>query len=260
MSEPWVPSTPVLLSRSKVADAIVTVCTPVVFRPEQAMKTLTSLKKNADFPSIFRVLIHPYHEKLIKWAINQGFEVWKGFKRPLVAARYWLVNGLKTEYCLINYCDWEPVTDFMPLLNAMKEDATLASISPILETHGAFRYGSILNISKDSACRIPLRKSVAEKINPGKPFYYVGYTTNSSILIRMKAFRQFPFDTRYEVMGHHFDWFMHLHYTNWRSAIHRHVHVRRLASTNPAWYTKIRRSNISLDRQKFKEKWGKILV
>jgi len=224
------------------------------------MKTLTSLMKNADFPSKFRVLIHSNHDDLIKWAIEQGFEVWEGFKKPIVEARHWLLDGVETDYALLNYCDWEPTTSFMPLLNAMETDLSLASISPLLKTRERVRRGKLLKINEGEVMRHILTESEVAKISSSKSFYYVDFTTNSSILIRMKAYRQHPYDTDYGMSGHHIDWFMQLYYTDWRSAVHRHVCVRRLPSKKPEGYSKMRASTVRSDRQRFKEKWGKKLA
>lgn len=253
----------------------VTVCTAVVARPDHARKCLESLQRFADFPSRFRVLIHPKHRDLLDWAEGEGMDAYAGFLIPIIAAKHWLLGGVETEYALLQDCDWEAQNSYAPMLEAMDAEPELACISPVMKRpkHRDLR-GSMLSerpifktvvspysqLKGVAVTRRKLTEAAAAKREPSKPHYHVDYTTISAVLIRMKAYREHPFDTEYGMGLAHEDWFMTLRRTKWRKAVHRQVQALMLVGDGPEWYKKLRFRHDLLEQSKrlFSEKWGRM--
>lgn len=253
----------------------VTVCTAVVARPQHAQTCLASLKRYADFPSQFRVLIHPQHRDLLRWATQQKMDAYAGFLIPIIAAKHWMLAGVETEYALLQDCDWAAVSNYTPLLKAMEAEPDLACVSPVMErpkkrpllgsllaTSPIFKtvqspYTSLRGVS---ATRQKLTAVSAAKREPDRPYYHVDYTTISATMIRMEAYREHPFDTGYGMGLAHEDWFMGLRNTKWKKAVHRGVRARMLGGESPEWYRELRWRYDLVKRSKrlFAHKWGTI--
>lgn len=239
-------------------DAEVTIVTPVTIQQNNAIKCLESLKKYADFPSKFIVLARPGLDKVGCWCVDNGVEVWKGFLSPIILAKHWLVSRVDTEFCLLQDSDCIAKSSYAPLLDEMKSNSRLGTISPILKGWDDIYCGS--NLRRDVDRKITRIKFQCDDFLNG--VRYCDYSTISTILIRMEVYREYPFDIGYGMGFAHDDWFVRLLGSKWEKVVHEGVKCQEIKGWRPLWYIGMRYDpkSVEMSRGRFETKWGRLVV
>jgi len=240
------------LSKSKKDGCLVTVIMPAVARVETTKKTVTGLVRNANFPHIFKAIIHPDRVKLIKWLKKLGIEVIQKHYFPIVKVKSEMVKLCKTKYMLMMDNDIMPISPLNPMLDFMETHPKVGVCATALEgtsLHGVLHYGAEMSQKGNILEVQPLVKKL--------PYSYCNYIHHGCTMFRMKLFEEVAYDLAYPGQGYeHEDIFLQIAQTKWKVVSYNAVAATPLWERGPKWYKKLRGKNIAKSRTYFRDKWG----
>jgi len=241
------------LLKSKTDGCPVTVIMPAVARVQTTKKTVTGIMRHANFPHLFKAIIHPDRVKLIDWLENLGVEVIRKHYFPIVKAKSEMVKLCKTKYLFMFDNDLLVKKPLKPILDFMETHPEVGVCATAIEgtlRHAMLHYGANISIT-------PERVFLTESLEKKTPYRYCNYIHHGATLWRMKVFKDIKYDLNFKGQGHeHEDIFFQLAETKWKAVSYNDVTVQPILEHAPSWYSRLRREGINDSYAYFKSKWN----
>jgi len=231
----------------------VTFIMPVVSRVDVTKTTVEGIMKYANFPHLFKAIVHPKLVKLKAWLERRGIIVESVFHFPIVRAKEAMVRLCDTEYLFMFDNDLKPDTLLKPMLDFMREHLDVGICGTALEgspRHSLLHYGANFVITSNrTLLSHPQRKVL--------PFNYVGYVHHGATLFRMAVFDDVTYDISYPGQGHeHEDLFLQILETDWKVVSYNDCIAKPLHDRGDYPYRKLRGRDTQKSFRYFKEKWS----
>lgn len=232
---------------------LVTFIMPAVSRVDVTKAVVEGIMEYANFPHLFKAIIHPGLVGLKTWLEVRGITVESSFYFPIVRAKDAMVRLCDTEYLFMFDNDLKPNTLLKPMLNFMQEHPDVGVCGTALEgssRHSLLHYGADFTITENRVLLSRPRRKVL-------PFNYVGYVHHGATLFRMKVFNDVAYDVTYPGQGHeHEDLFLQISETDWKVASYNDCVAKPLHDRGDHQYKKLRGRDTRKSFQYFKEKWN----
>jgi len=240
--------------RDREEGCLVTIIMPVVSRVDVTKTTIEGIIKHANFPHIFKAIIHPERTGLIKWAENIGIEVIPKFYFPIVRVKNAMTHLCKTKYLFMFDNDLMPTKHMKPMLDFMETHQDVGVCAAAIEGHPRHKlmhYGATLWIDKKRR----LKTTAFDKAD--RYYRYCNYVHHGATLFRMNVFQDVRYDTGFPGQGYeHEDIFLQLSNTPWKIVNYNAISVCPLVKENTEWYSTLRGKNITESRRYLFKKWN----
>jgi len=224
----------------------------LVIRSDLGRGTFEPIMKHCSFPYLFKAIIHPNLEDLIKWSRSQGIEVIEDLYIPIARAKKASVELCGTEYLLLFNSNVRPLNEVKPLLTIMERHPEIGVCAArIAEPLHRQRSGSLITVEDGTIRHAPITEP---PLRDGVQI--CDYVHDAATMYRTEIFSDVMFDTTYASGYAHLDFFMQLKETPWKAASSNEAFVENVEYTDPVWYHSIRSCGTLLSRERFQRKWG----
>jgi len=232
---------------------LVTFALPVVSRVDVTKTVVESIMIHANFPHIFKAIVHPDLIDLRKWLEERGIIVESSFYFPIVRAKDAMTKFCDTKYLFMFDNDFRPNTPLKPMLDFMEEHPDVGVCATAIvgtEHHSLLHYGADFVITQSRTLVSIPRQEVL-------PFNYTGYAHHAATLFRMKMFDDVAYDTKYPGQGHeHEDLFLQVLETDWKVVSYNACTSTPIHDFGERPYRLLRARDTRKSFRYFKEKWN----
>jgi len=234
---------------------LVTFIMPVVSRVNATKTTVEGIMKHANFPHLFKAIVHPDLVKFKAWLERRGITVESAFYFPIVKAKDAMVQLCDTKYLFMFDNDLPPITPLKPMLDFMEANPRVGVCATAMEgssTHGLLHYGCMFGIDSN-------RRWLVQPQQKRLPYKYVDYVHHGATMFRMEVFKNVAYDTSYPGQGNeHEDLFMQIADTEW-DVVNYNACATEILHVPPSIdYAMLRSKASDLSYEYFREKWNVI--
>ena len=209
--------------------------------------------KCANFPHLFKAIVHPDLVELKSWLEERGIIVESSFYFPIARAKDAMIKLCDTKYLFMFDNDFRPNTPLKPMLDFMEEHPDVGVCATAMagsEQHSLLHYGADFVIT-------PSRTLVSIPRREVLPFNYTGYVHHAATLFRMRLFDNVAYDTKYPGQGHeHEDLFLQVLETDWKVVSYNACTATPIYDSGERPYRLLRARDTRKSFRYFKEKWN----